>query len=77
MLQPEILSRGSFAHELGRLVRGLSDMDTQGRWQTVHLENGGGQDREAGKKWKGSSSWFSKPSLIISGKSKGIWFFHI
>lgn len=50
MLQPEILSRGSFAHELGRLVRGLSDMDTQGRWQMVHLEDGGGQDREAGKK---------------------------
>lgn len=50
MLQPEILSQGSFAHELGRLISGLSDMDTQGRWQMVHLEDGRGQDREAGKK---------------------------
>ena len=49
MLQPEILLRGTFAHELDRLVRGLSDMGTQKRWQRVHLEDGGGQDRGGGQ----------------------------
>lgn len=45
MLQLEILLQVSLAHELGRPVRGLSDMGTQGRWQRVHLEDRGGQGR--------------------------------
>lgn len=49
MLQPELVLQGSLAHELGRLVRGLSVMGTQGRWRRVHLEDRGEQDREVGQ----------------------------